>query len=54
MPPPGVRVAADPDVVGRIQEGRINDSIVADDLAKEVEVATIAARYRSRPTWGRL
>ena len=43
MPPPRVRVAADPDVVGRIQEGRIDRSMVANDLAKEVEVTAIAA-----------
>jgi hypothetical protein len=36
-------MTADPDVVGRIQEGRIDRSIVADDLAKEVNVAAIAA-----------
>ena len=38
-----VRVAADPNVVRWIQEGRIDRSIIANDLAKEVEVATIAA-----------
>ena len=43
MPPVRVRVAADPDVVGRIQEGRIDRSIVANDLAKVVEVTAIAA-----------
>jgi hypothetical protein len=43
MPPSRVRVAADPDVVGRIQEGRIDRSIIANDLAKEVEVTAIAA-----------
>jgi hypothetical protein len=44
MPPPGVGVAVDPNVVARIQKkGRIDRSIFADDLAKEVEVATIAA-----------
>jgi hypothetical protein len=43
LPPPGVGVAIDPNIVGRIQEGRIDGSVVADDLAKEVDVATIAA-----------
>jgi hypothetical protein len=43
MPPPSVRVAADPDVVGRIQEGRIEGGIVANNLAKKVNVAAIAA-----------
>ena len=43
MPPFRVRVTADPDVVGRIQEGRIDRSIVANDRTKEVEVAAIAA-----------
>jgi hypothetical protein len=38
-----VGVAVDPNIVGRIQKGRIDRSIVANDLAKEVEVATIAA-----------
>ena len=42
-PPPCVGVAVDPNIVGRIQEGRIDRSIVPDDLAEEVEVATIAA-----------
>jgi hypothetical protein len=43
MPPFRVRVTADPDVVGRIQEGRIDRSIVANDRTKEVEVTAIAA-----------
>ena len=43
MPSLRVGVAVDSNIVGRIQEGRIDRSIVADDLAKEVEVATIAA-----------
>src|SRR5271166_4451178 len=50
MPPSRVRVAADPDVVGRIQEGRINRSMVANDLAKEVEVTAIAATNAMLPT----
>jgi hypothetical protein len=43
MAPFHIRVAADPNVVGRIQKGRIDRSIVANDLAKEVEVAAITA-----------
>jgi hypothetical protein len=43
MPTFRARVAADPDVVGRIQEGRIDRSIVANDRTKEVEVTAIAA-----------
>ena len=43
MPPFRVRVTVDPDVVGRIQEGRIDRSIVANDRTKEVEVTAIAA-----------
>jgi metal-dependent amidase/aminoacylase/carboxypeptidase family protein len=50
MPPFRVGVTADPDVVRRIQEGRIDGSIVADDLAKEVKVATIAATNSMLPT----
>jgi hypothetical protein len=49
MPPFRVRVAADPDVVGRIQEGRIERSIVANDRTKEVEVTAIAAPTRCWP-----
>ena len=45
MPFLRVGVAADPDVVGRIQEGRIDRSTVANDLAKEVEITAIAATY---------
>jgi hypothetical protein len=45
MPPFRVRMAADRDVVGRIQEGRIDRSTVANDLVKEVEVTAIAATH---------
>jgi hypothetical protein len=43
MPSLRVGVAIDPNIVGRIPEARIDRSIVTDDLAKEVEVATVAA-----------
>lgn len=38
-----VCVAVDPDIVGRIEEGSIDQNVLADDLAEKSHVSAIAA-----------